>query len=187
MAHLHYFQSQSDDGVYAFSADRSGATLPPEHAPWSFVETIGPDGPWHGAHRAAVNVGVAENGFFLVTPPEVAGLRHTPRDTIESDRVEGTRVYDREDREIGVIKRLLIEKVSGRVISVDVTFGGFMGLGVHHRSVPWTVLRYDPGLGGYVIEMEAAEIGAATSVAPQRAEGPPPGVDRRRWEQADGD
>jgi hypothetical protein len=27
--------------------------------------------------------------------------------------------------------------VSGRVLYVDVTFGGFLGIGVHHRTIPW--------------------------------------------------
>jgi hypothetical protein len=49
----------------------------------------------------------------------------------------------REGNRIGTIKRLLIEKVSGRVLYVDVTFGGFLGIGVHHhtirgRSLPMT-------------------------------------------------
>ena len=35
---------------------------------------------------------------------------------IESDHIEGTAVYDANDKQIGTIKRLVIEKVSGHVV-----------------------------------------------------------------------
>ena len=55
-------------------------------------------------------------------------------------------MVDPQGHRIGTIKRLLIEKVSGRVVYVDVTFGGFLGLGVHHRTIPWEKLAYDKQL-----------------------------------------
>ena len=58
-------------------------------------------------------------------------------------------MFDLKGHRIGTIKRLLIEKVSGRVIYVDVTFGGFLGVGVHHHTVPWEKLTYDTGLHRY--------------------------------------
>jgi hypothetical protein len=39
----------------------------------------------------------------------------TGKPLIESDRVEGTTVYDPQGNDIGSIKRLMIEKLSGRV------------------------------------------------------------------------
>jgi hypothetical protein len=39
----------------------------------------------------------------------------TGKPLIESDRVEGTYVYDPSDNHIGTIKRLMIDKVSGQV------------------------------------------------------------------------
>ena len=39
----------------------------------------------------------------------------TGKPLIESDRVEGTTVYDRQGNNVGSIKRLMIEKLSGRV------------------------------------------------------------------------
>ena len=41
----------------------------------------------------------------------------------------------------------MIEKVTGRVISADVTFGGFFG-GERHYPLPWGKLSYDVALGG---------------------------------------
>ena len=51
----------------------------------------------------------------------------TGKPLIESDRVEGTTVYDPSGNNIGSIKRLMIEKISGRV-----AYGSrSLGPGVH--------------------------------------------------------
>ena len=73
----------------------------------------------------------------------------TGKPLIESDRVEGTTVYDPGGNNIGSIKRLMIEKVSGRVAYAVMSFGGFLGLGAEEHAVPWKKLNYDTSLGGY--------------------------------------
>jgi sporulation protein YlmC with PRC-barrel domain len=80
----------------------------------------------------------------------------TTRDTtpsshslIESNRVEGTRVYDPSGEHIGTIHHLVIEKVSGRVVYAMMSFGGFLGIGSHTHTIPWEKLDYDTSLGGY--------------------------------------
>jgi hypothetical protein len=78
--------------------------------------------------------------------------------TIESDRVEGTAVFDRDNNKIGTIERLLIEKVSGRVTYVEETFGGFLGIGAHHHTIPWEKLTYDRELGGYHTDITEAQV-----------------------------
>ncbi|ANY83284.1 hypothetical protein BB934_31820 (plasmid) [Microvirga ossetica] len=99
-----------------------------------------------------------ENGFYLSgSLPQHA----SSKPVIESDRVEGTAVYDTQGHRIGTIKRLLIEKVSGRVIYVDVTFGGFLGVGVHHHTVPWEKLTYDTGFHGYRTDITEEQVRGA--------------------------
>jgi sporulation protein YlmC with PRC-barrel domain len=73
----------------------------------------------------------------------------TGKPLIESDRVEGTSVYDAKGSSIGSIKRMMIDKVSGKVAYAVVSFGGFLGLGAEEYSIPWAKLTYDTGLGGY--------------------------------------
>jgi sporulation protein YlmC with PRC-barrel domain len=77
---------------------------------------------------------------------------------IESNRIEGTRVYDRQGRHIGTIDHLVIEKVSGRVVYAVMSFGGFLGLGAHLYTVPWEKLHYDTGMGGYHTDITEAEL-----------------------------
>lgn len=77
-----------------------------------------------------------------------ATIRET-QDLIASDKVEGTKVYGLDEKQIGSIERIIIEKRSGRVSYAVMTFGGFLGIGEDHYPVPWAKLRYDEHLGGY--------------------------------------
>jgi sporulation protein YlmC with PRC-barrel domain len=73
----------------------------------------------------------------------------TGKPLIESDRVEGTTVYDPRGNNIGSIERLMIDKLSGRVVYAVLSFGGFLGIGEEEYAVPWAKLTYDTSLGGY--------------------------------------
>ena len=68
---------------------------------------------------------------------------------IGSDKVQGTAVYGPDGEKIGSIERVMIEKVSGRVSSAVLSFGGFLGIGDDHYPLPWPSLKYNVELGGY--------------------------------------
>jgi sporulation protein YlmC with PRC-barrel domain len=85
----------------------------------------------------------------------------TGKPLIESDRVEGTTVYDPNGNQIGTIKRLMIEKISGRVAYAVMAFGGFLGLGEEEHTIPWDKLTYDTGLGGYRTDITEEQLQGA--------------------------
>jgi hypothetical protein len=87
-------------------------------------------------------------------PGEVASSNHL----IESHRVEGTPVFDPHGRRIGTVRHLVIEKVSGRVAYVVVTFGGFFGIGANPHPIPWEKLKYDTKLHGYRTDITQAQL-----------------------------
>src|ERR1700704_3773796 len=68
---------------------------------------------------------------------------------IGSDKVEGTAVYASDRSKIGSIQRVMIDKVSGKVAYVVMSFGGFLGMGEDYYPVPWSMLNYDTSLQGY--------------------------------------
>jgi sporulation protein YlmC with PRC-barrel domain len=76
--------------------------------------------------------------------------RMTDSSLIDSKRVEGAAVYDFSGKHIGTIKRLVLDKQSGRVVYTVAHFGGFLGLGGNEYAIPWTKLSYDTRLKGYV-------------------------------------
>ena len=80
---------------------------------------------------------------------------------IESDRVEGTAVYDPSGHHVGEVKRLIIEKVSGQVAFVIIAFQSFFGLGEDDHALAWNKLHYDPDLEGYRTDVGEEELRAA--------------------------
>jgi hypothetical protein len=68
---------------------------------------------------------------------------------IASDKVEGTAVYGTDERKIGELERVMIDKLSGKVAYAVVSFGGFLGIGEDYYPMPWSTLKYDTNLGGY--------------------------------------
>ena len=83
---------------------------------------------------------------------------HPDHQLISSEEVEGTNVYDTQGTSIGEIAHLMIDKVSGRVTYAVMSFGGFLGLGHSHYPVPWSALKYDTNLGGYVTGITEAQL-----------------------------
>jgi sporulation protein YlmC with PRC-barrel domain len=92
------------------------------------------------------------------SPAPTSEARAPTHPLIESNRVEGTRVYDRQGKQIGTIAHLVIEKVSGRVVYAVMRFGGFLRLGTHLYTIPWEKLHYDTGLSGYQTDITEAEL-----------------------------
>jgi PRC-barrel domain len=159
MKTYYVFHSQSSPDLRGITDDPTGAPLPEDEGPWVLTHQIAPDAHWDlDVSRAVVAVGIRENGFYLSGPRK---KQTSPKTVIESDRVEGTAVFDPKGDQIGTIKRLLIEKVSGRVLYVDVTFGGFLGIGVHHHTIPWEKLAYDRELSGYRTDVTAEQVRGA--------------------------
>lgn len=80
---------------------------------------------------------------------------------IASDKVEGTAVFDAHGERIGKMQSVMIDKISGHVHYAVMSFGGFLGIGERYHPIPWSVLRYDEKLGGYIVGLkrEALESG----------------------------
>ena len=57
------------------------------------------------------------------------------------------------------------------------SFGGFLGLGKSCHPLPWHVLTYDPGRGGYVVDLDKDRLRAA----PSFTEGDSPDWGDRAW------
>jgi PRC-barrel domain len=72
---------------------------------------------------------------------------------IGSDKVEGTAVYGADQKKIGKLERVMIDKLSGKVAYAVLSFGGFLGMGEDYYPVPWATLKYDQNLGGYLVNL----------------------------------
>jgi hypothetical protein len=91
--------------------------------------------------------------------------RTTPSILIDSKRVEGTHVFDMSGKHVGAIKRLVLDKISGRVVYTVASFGGFLGMGTEEYTIPWNALTYDTRYGGYTTAITPEKLREAPEFA----------------------
>jgi hypothetical protein len=108
---------------------------------------------------------MAEDGITQTAGASPVATDETDR-LIASDKVEGTEVFGRDGQRIGAVYNFMVDKVTGRVAYAVVSFGGFLGLGERFFPLPWAALTYDPGRGGYVVDVDRATLDRAPSFAP---------------------
>lgn len=80
---------------------------------------------------------------------------------ISSDKVVGTAVYNRQSEHLGSIYNVMIDKRSGQIAYVVMSFGGFLGIGESYHPLPWKMLTYDPRLGGYLVDLDRRRLETA--------------------------
>ena len=83
---------------------------------------------------------------------------------IASDKVEDTAVYNPQGEKLGSVERVMIDKRSGQVVYAIMSFGGFLGMGENYHPLPWGVLTYDTGKGGYVVNLDRAQLEGAPTI-----------------------
>jgi sporulation protein YlmC with PRC-barrel domain len=92
----------------------------------------------------------------------------TGKPLIESDRVEGTTVYDRSGNNIGSVRRLMIDKMTGRVAYAVIAFDTFLGLGGQEYTLPWSKLNYDTKLDGFRTDITEQQLGGSPTFYRER-------------------
>jgi hypothetical protein len=84
---------------------------------------------------------------------------------IGSDKVDGTAVYGADQQKIGSVERVMIDKLSGKVAYAVISYGGFLGMGEDHYPTPWSNLKYDTNLGGYLVNLTKDQLDKAPRYA----------------------
>ncbi|GAB2830742.1 PRC-barrel domain-containing protein [Comamonas piscis] len=90
---------------------------------------------------------------------------NTASSVISSDKVQGTNVYNPNGEKLGSVESLLLDKLSGKVRYAVMEFGGFLGMGTDVYPLPWDTLKYDTGLGGYVVSLTKEQLEGAPRYA----------------------
>ena len=82
---------------------------------------------------------------------------------IAADKVQGTDVFNNGGDRLGSVHDLMIDKQTGQVAYAIMSFGGFLGVGDSYHPLPWSLLRYNTNLGGYVVEIDESQLEDAPS------------------------
>ena len=120
----------------------------------------------HGLIPAGANGGVKEVARMAGTSPrQCLGVVTMNNPCISSSKVAGTAVYNANGDKLGSIDDLIIDKLSGTVRYAALEFGGFLGVGTDRYPIPWSVLKYDTGLDGYVVPLQKEQLEKAPRYA----------------------
>jgi hypothetical protein len=86
-----------------------------------------------------------------------------PHSLVPSDRVESATVFDSDDRKIGTIERLMLDKRTGTVAYAVVRCGGLLKGDIHRYPLPWNSLKYDTVHKAYHTHVSLEELRSGPS------------------------
>jgi hypothetical protein len=69
-------------------------------------------------------------------------------------------------RKLGSVYDVMLNKLNGQVAYAIMSFGGFLGMGESYHPLPWRALTYDPGAGGYVVDIDRNRLESAPYYKP---------------------
>ncbi|MBW4093664.1 MAG: PRC-barrel domain containing protein [Proteobacteria bacterium] len=99
------------------------------------------------------------------SPPTPDLSRDETATLIAASKVNGTSVYNPRGDSLGSIYDVMLDKGTGKVAFAIMSFGGFLGLGESYHPLPWSLLRYDPRQGGYIVNLDRDRLEGAPSYA----------------------
>ena len=62
---------------------------------------------------------------------------------VNADNVIGVDVKNNQDESLGEVEALMLDKLTGKVAYVVLSFGGFLGMGEKLFALPWSIFSYD--------------------------------------------
>lgn len=62
---------------------------------------------------------------------------------VNADNVIGVSVKNLQNEDLGQVEAIMIDKISGQVAYVVLSYGGFLGMGDKLFALPWGVFSYD--------------------------------------------
>jgi hypothetical protein len=95
------------------------------------------------------NIRCGNRFYFHLAKEKLMAMDRNTENLISSDKQSGKAVYGAEDKKIGSIECVMVDKSSGQPAYAVLSIGGFLGMGDDHYPVPWKLLRYDSELDGY--------------------------------------
>jgi len=87
---------------------------------------------------------------------------------ISADKVSGVAVYDTRREKLGTIKDIYIDKRTGKAEFASMAFGGVLGVGAQYHPLPWSVLKYDTDLDGFVVGLDKQALEGGPAYAEDR-------------------
>ncbi|MDI1351956.1 MAG: PRC-barrel domain-containing protein [bacterium] len=88
---------------------------------------------------------------------------------INADNVIGVNVKNTQNENLGEVEAIMLDKETGKVAYVVLSYGGFLGMGDKFFALPWSVLTYDPSDDCFKIPLDQQKLKNS------------PGFDKDQW------
>lgn len=91
------------------------------------------------------------------------------RNIVKSSNVLGVTVKNMENDDLGTIEEIVLDKFTGEVRYLVLSFGGFLGMGDKFFAIPWNAIHYDENQDAFTMNMSEEKLKNA------------PGFDKDNW------
>jgi sporulation protein YlmC with PRC-barrel domain len=88
---------------------------------------------------------------------------------VNADDVIGVSVENTQNESLGKVEALMLDKTSGQVAYVVLSYGGFLGMGDKLFALPWSIFSYDPSHDCFKIPLDKEKLKNS------------PGFDKDHW------
>lgn len=88
---------------------------------------------------------------------------------VNCEDVIGVDVKNMADTNLGKVEAVMLDKMSGKVAYVVLSYGGFLGLGDKLFALPWSIFSYDVTSNCFVIPLDNEKLKNS------------PGFDKDHW------
>lgn len=92
-----------------------------------------------------------------------------PKQIVNCEDVIGVEVQNQQGENLGKIEAVMLDKLSGKVAYVVLSFGGFLGMGDKLFAMPWNIFNYNPQLDKFVVTIDKEKLKNS------------PGFDKDHW------
>lgn len=93
----------------------------------------------------------------------------SPQGMVKADEVIGRKVINTTNENLGKIEEVLIDKTSGKIRLVILSFGGFLGMGDKLFAFPWNSISYDADKAAFILNVSKEKLKTA------------PGFEKDNW------
>lgn len=88
---------------------------------------------------------------------------------VNSEDIVGVEVANQQGENLGKIEALMLDKLTGKIAYVVLSFGGFLGMGDKLFAMPWHIFSFNPQKEKFIIPLTKEKLKNL------------PGFDKNHW------
>src|SRR5690348_9823020 len=77
---------------------------------------------------------------------------------VKTKEVIGVSVKNAQNESLGKIEEIILDKLSGNVRYVVLSFGGVLGMGDKLFALPWNAIHYDEDLDSFILNIDKEKL-----------------------------